>query len=194
MDYVDHPRYGREPRITGVNAILGAKSLVGSFTFWFFGKGMTLHWRLMFNPDTLIQGTGVQADMTKHGNTSSFVTHYFDEKQTCATCGRKFIFFAEEQKHWYEELGFNLSAACDECVECRKRSQGLRRRQRRYEELHAIERRTDDEHLEMAEVALELREAKVFGTHVVEKVRGALHLCSPECRESERFQAIRKRL
>ena len=40
------------------------------------------------------------------------VTHYYDVTRTCRDCDRPFIFFAQEQKHWYEQLGLPLEADC----------------------------------------------------------------------------------
>jgi hypothetical protein len=55
-----------------------------------------------------------------------------DILKQCRTCKRPFIFFAREQQHWYEELGFTIDADCVRCVECRKSDQQLRRRFKRY--------------------------------------------------------------
>ena len=40
------------------------------------------------------------------------MTHYFDAKRVCRKCERPFLFFAEEQKYWYEDLRFPLEADC----------------------------------------------------------------------------------
>lgn len=122
-----------------------------------------------------------------------FASHYFDEKRVCRACGRKFIFFAEEQKHWYEELGYSLDADCVECVPCRKANQGHRRLQRKYEEICAKEVRTDQETLDMAETGLELMDAGMFGPQGLDRVRMWLNRCSASGKESERFLAVKAR-
>ena len=38
----------------------------------------------------------------------------------CRDCQRGFIFFAVEQKYWFEDLGFYVDADCVRCPECRK--------------------------------------------------------------------------
>ena len=106
-DYVEHPLYGRVPRVTGLNPKED------------FGGNVFLHWH---SPeDVRIPNTAVQADTSKQPTATVAVTHYFDSKRTCRDCQRPFLFFAEEQKYWYEELGFRLDADCIRCVECRKK-------------------------------------------------------------------------
>ena len=102
------------------------------------------------------------------------VTHYFDAKRECADCGKPFIFFAAEQKYWYEELGFPLESDCVRCVVCRKKQQGLELNRQRYEELFHVQERTSAQNLEMAEYALSLVEAGVFGKRQLERVRATL--------------------
>jgi hypothetical protein len=57
-----------------------------------------------------------------------------DTLKQCRDCSRPFIFFAREQQHWYEELGFYIDADCVHCPEYRRSDQQLRRRFRRYSE------------------------------------------------------------
>lgn len=78
-DYVEHPRYGRKPRITGLNPIDGRP---GAWLRW----GPT---------DYNIPNTAIAADRSKQVGHAS-VTHYFDTKRRCRDCGRMFLFFAEE--------------------------------------------------------------------------------------------------
>jgi len=118
-----------------------------------------------------IPGTAVAADCSKQKFVAMGVTHYFDRSKSCQDCKRPFIFFAEEQKHWYEELGFSLDADCVRCVPCRKREQGVAGRLHRYEELFHIPERTADESLEMAECCMALIEGQQFGRRQTERVR-----------------------
>jgi hypothetical protein len=48
---------------------------------------------------------------------------------------RPFVFYALEQKHWYEYLGFDLGAFCVRCVDCRRAERRLRHRFQRYSRL-----------------------------------------------------------
>lgn len=193
--FVEHPRYGRGPRYTGIDFATGpVRTLFQGLILFLWGTGEHPHWRIVFEPSRKVPNTGVLADRSKHGNTYSTVTHYFDEIVGCETCGRKFLFFAEEQKHWYEELGFNLAADCRDCPACRKVRHGLRKTQRRYEALHATEARTDEESLEMAEAALDLYEAGIFGPKVTATVRMLMKRCSPETRLTAGFVALFERV
>jgi len=45
---------------------------------------------------------------------------YEDVLKTCERCRRPFIFFAREQKHWVEVLGFHRWSDARECVGCRR--------------------------------------------------------------------------
>jgi hypothetical protein len=107
-DFVTHPRYGQGPRITGLDPQDGPET-AGVFLHWHSREGVRI-------PDTAIP-----ADLSRQTPATCAVTHYFDSKRQCADCGEPFIFYADEQKHWYEELGFGLDADCVRCVVCRKR-------------------------------------------------------------------------
>jgi len=109
------------------------------------------------------------------------VTHYYDVKRECRDCNRPFIFFAQEQKHWYEELGFPLESDCVRCVECRKRQHGIALKRERYEQLFHVPNRTSDEDLEMAECCLSLIEASAFGNRQTQRVRMLLNRVQPGC-------------
>jgi len=158
-NYVEHPRFGRSPRITGLNPQSDLTT----------GKPF-LHW----NAAERIPNTAVEADLSRQSRATVPVTHYYDVKRTCRDCGRPFIFFAQEQKHWYEELGLPLEADCVSCVPCRKRQQGVALKRERYEELFHVAERTADENLEMAECCLSLIEAGVFHVRQTQRVRQLL--------------------
>lgn len=112
-DLVPHPRYGAHPRFTDVAAPAG-----------------TTHYR--YEPTTIIAGTVVLATPARQHKATVPVTHYLDVLLTCRRCARPFIFFADEQRHWYEELGFVLDAWATHCTACRKLAQVDRRRLHRY--------------------------------------------------------------
>ncbi|HEX2835195.1 MAG TPA: zinc-ribbon domain containing protein [Thermoanaerobaculia bacterium] len=56
---------------------------------------------------------------------------YVDEPHTCVQCNQEFIFFAKEQRFWYEMLGFHLDSRALRCLKCRKqrRSENALRQQ-----------------------------------------------------------------
>ena len=186
-EYVDHPRYGRRPNFTGLTPDPVApdvslhwnstgdreitqrlQSLTGKK--WSYGDLSSYTGEIKRIPNTAIE-----ADLTRQTAAYAPVTHYFDLDRICRDCGKPFIFFAEEQKHWYEELGFGLDSDCVRCVPCRKRQRGIARKRERYEELFHIPNRTNDENLEMADCCLSLIESSVFTRRQLERVRMLLN-------------------
>jgi len=158
-NYVEHPRYGRGPRFTGIQPRE-------------VPPGFRLTTYLSKNK---IGGTAVEANLDQQTFCVVPVLYYFDLKRDCVDCGRPFIFFAEEQKHWYETLGFVVYADCVRCVECRSRGHDLERKRRRYEELFHREQRNIQETLEMAECSLALIDHGVFHHRQAERVRMLLN-------------------
>lgn len=139
-DFVEHPRFGRGPRYTTTCL-----------------RHVPLGYRLTtYNAEQAIEGTAVEADLERQSPSPVPVLYYFDLRKTCIDCHRLFIFFAEEQKYWYETLGFYLDANCVRCVECRQRAQGHERQRRRYVQLLKQDQRSPAEDMEMAECLLEL--------------------------------------
>jgi hypothetical protein len=156
-DYVEHPRYGHKPRFTGLNPRAVAESKV--FIHWHSPK------------ECRIANTAVAADLSRQTPGFIPVSHYFDVRRKCVDCDQMFIFFAEEQKHWYEELGFGLDSDCVRCVNCRKRQQGIAIARERYEELFHIHERSVEENLEMAACCLTLIESNTFSRARAQQVR-----------------------
>jgi hypothetical protein len=180
-DYVDHPRFGRRPKITGLNPDP-------------LSPGVHLHWNALTQAEfeewtgrkwpaydlstrkiVRIPHTAIAADLTRQTPATVAVTHYFDLERECVECAAPFIFFAAEQKYWYEELGFGLESDCVRCVPCRKTQQGIVRTQHRYEELFHKYDRTAGESMEMAECCLSLIEASMFGPRQTQQVRMLLN-------------------
>ena len=182
--FVEHPRYGKRPKVTGLNPRSD-------------DKGVFLHRNS--SVECRIPGTAIQADLSRQTPATVTVTHYFDVKRIC-DCGRSFIFFAEEQKHWYEELGFRLESDCVRCPACRKKLHGIARKRERYEELFHVLERSVEQNLEMAECCLTLVEDAVFHLRQLERVRMLLNRI-PETHRSDmqfvqlvaRLRAVEKR-
>ena len=166
--FVEHPRYGQGPQITGLNPEIDHAA----------GR-VFLHWH---SPrEVRVPGTAIAADLSRQARATIAVTHYFDAKRRCADCGRPFLFFAAEQKYWYEDLGFPLDSDCVRCVPCRKKQQGLELHRQRYEELFHIRERTSEQNRDLAVSALSLIEGGVFGLRSLERVRAALKMAG--CRD-----------
>ena len=180
--FVEHPRFGRKPRLTGLHPL---ETPDGSVVF---------HWHS--GPKVRVMNTAVAADLTKQRPATIPVTHYFDAKRICRRCERPFLFFAEEQKYWYEELRFPLEADCLECVLCRKSEQQLDTARRKYERLLARSDRAEDDTLSMVECAVLLIESSVFSKKLIPKLRGFLKpaLSAPDAPGSTRAKALLSRI
>ena len=118
QNIVPHPRYGDAVVPSGCTA--SAEEVRGSF------------WG--YRSDTIFPKSAIRADTTRQNFSVVPRGYYVDTLRQCRTCGRSFIFFAKEQQHWYEVLGFCIDADCVHCPECRRSDQQLRRRFRRYPE------------------------------------------------------------
>lgn len=172
-DYVVHPRYGQRPRITDLQPLSSATILLGE-------PYIKFHWH---SPESdRVANTAIKADVSLQRFTTMPVSHYFDVKRVCKGCGRPFLFFAAEQKHWYEELGFSIEADCDRCAPCRKQQQGIARQRETYQRLFHVEHRTPEENLELAECCLALMEASVFDRRQTERVRMLIRNVSEKAR------------
>jgi len=183
-NFVEHPRYGRRPQVTGLNP---QKRLTGGDDYIY------PHWH---SPTaSRIPNTAIVADRGRQSPAMLAVTHYFDVKRECRLCHRPFIFFAEEQKHWYESLKFPLEADCRECPPCRKKQQSVARKRERYNELFHMEKRKDEENIEMAECCLALIEKETFSRKQLPTVRRLLKTVKePTAKLQKRIDAIRAQL
>jgi hypothetical protein len=118
QNIVPHPRYGDAVVPSGCKE---SASEVQS-SFWRYGT------------DTIFPESAIKADTSRQNYTVFPRGYYADVLKQCRTCQRPFIFFAREQQHWYEVLGFYVDADCVHCPECRRSNQQLRRRFKRNSE------------------------------------------------------------
>ena len=159
-DYVEHPRYGRRPDLTGLNP----QEQIGKTNF---------HWHSRKN--VRIENTAIVADVSKQPYATVPVTHYFDEKRVCRECGRPFLFFAREQKYWYEVLRFKLEATCACCIDCRKEQQEIARIRARYEALVAQQALSPEEVFELVRCGIDLINESDFTSKKISDFRGRLN-------------------
>lgn len=174
-DYVRHPRYGRGPRLTD-------ETLTDD----------RLHWR--YGGERIIPGTGIPALTSRQSRSMFPLPVYFDVDSKCRDCGRRFLFFAAEQKHWYETLEIPLEASCVRCPECRRWRHHLRARHRRYEELLGLSGRSLEQSLELVDCALTLVEAGIFQNKVFQRMRAVLNSLPAAERDDHRVQQRRSQL
>jgi hypothetical protein len=115
-DLVPHPRYGRLPVPSGYPV---PEAELRDRAMWFDINGIF--------PETVIP-----ADTTRQNYSVLPRRYYFDQLKLCRACERRFIFFAKEQKHWFEDLGFWIDADCVRCPECRRQRRNVNRSFARY--------------------------------------------------------------
>lgn len=204
-DYVEHPRCGKAPRYTGFDpnpnspwvnlhwntGYTSGKALRRLRHFFEFSW---IYSSIKDRKPELVPGTAICADLTKQTRATNPVTHYYDIDHRCVDCGKRFIFFAEEQRYWYEELGFGLESQAVRCPPCRKQQQLLDRARRRYEELFHISPRSVEETLAMVDCCLTLVEAGAFNSRQKEHVRVMLMRLPDEAKSLEAFVELSERL
>ncbi|MGH1541328.1 MAG: zinc-ribbon domain containing protein [Arenicella sp.] len=139
-NYVDHPRFGKQPIYSGAR--------------YTEDEIRSAHWR--YRDESFFPETAIRADTTKQNISMSAITIYVDIEKQCRDCNRWFLFFAQEQKFWFEELQFYVDVTCVKCIECRKKEQSIKHRMHQYEALVKNENRTAKETLELKQLALEL--------------------------------------
>jgi hypothetical protein len=205
--FVDHPRYGQRPNITGLNPsprdrnvhIWNALDPDEIGAVWKAATGEDYPYAsssIRSDRPRRIPNTAIPADLGRQVPQTVPVTHYFDMECKCRDCGRPFIFFAREQKHWYEDLGFSLNSDCVRCVECRKQQQGIARERERFETLYHVPEKTVEQCLQMAEACLSLIESGAFSKKQSECVRMLLNSVPDDAdvRKKHRFANVIKRL
>src|SRR5689334_1664837 len=111
---VPHPRFGKKPGAGGRDIPPKAHG------HWFYRQGK------------VFPNSAIRADTTKQVESCYQLGFYVDCLEVCRDCRRPFIFFAVEQKHWYEDIGFKFDSWCVRCVECRKTDRTLRQRFKRF--------------------------------------------------------------
>ncbi len=164
-----HPRYGNQPRFTGLNPLQ-------------FKDGAFLGWH---GEDCRIPGTAITANPDSQVGACVQITHFFDHGMHCADCGRAFIFFAEEQKFWYETLKMPLDVNCIRCLACRKAKRDIAGLRATYEQLLSRPDRTVDDDLELTNAGLSLVEDGVFQVKSLEKIRATLNRLEGNLTESQ---------
>ncbi len=129
-DLVPHPRYGSEPIPSDVKGVSTEAIL-------------RCHWS--YRSSEIFPESMLMADTSKQ-NFNVFPREcYVDMRKICRSCQRPFIFFAAEQKHWFEVLQFYVDADCVHCPECRVQRIAAKRACQRYSSLILLAKPTPDE-------------------------------------------------
>ncbi len=138
--FVNHPRYGDQPTPS-----------IYKFSKEEIEKA---HWRYM--TVKYFEETAIPADVNKQEFAIYPRSIYVDIEEHCVACKRAFIFFAQEQKYWFEELGFWVDAHCIRCTYCRKKDREIKNMQVTYQKLVTKKDRTKKQTNELKNIALEL--------------------------------------
>jgi hypothetical protein len=197
-EYVEHPRYGTAPRLTGLDADMDSMEVHLHYRLCAFTKPLLEAFRRggwwipqpRDDGPRLIPGTAIAADLTRQSAATVPVTHYYDEERRCLDCRRWFLFFAEEQRFWYEELRFPIEADCVRCHPCRRVERERQRTKQEYDDLMTLAEPTPDEMARMAFARILLVEAGRFHARQLEHVRAFLR-CHPD---HEQSAALRSRM
>ena len=155
--YVEHPRYGRGPRYTGFDP--PAKQPFDAH--WHSNKKIRV-------ADTAIEANGSKQHWVIGARSYGFglsVRYYFDVRRVCQDCNRPFLFFAEEQRHWYEKLRIPLEVDCIRCHNCRRKHRKHARLRKRFSELLDVSRPSASELVELVTISLDLIADGEFSAH-----------------------------
>ena len=179
-DYVPHPHFGQGPRFTGFDPDPRTERV--SLSWWCVLP--TDEESEKFDDSVAVLGTAIIADQSAHRPMTFQFTHYYDIDRRCHDCGRRFIFFAEQQKYWYETLKLYGGVNCLHCVECRKKRRHLARAKRTYEALIHASELSSDGLQKLISSGLELIEAGLAGKRCYEQMQCLRRKC-PENASSE---------
>jgi len=100
-----------------------------------FGEGdptaMPAH--LFWENRGLDYDSAVKADISRQNFTVCPRHWYIDATFVCSRCGHNFLFSAEEQRFWYEELRFFVDSQPRQCQECRSELRQLKALRQEYD-------------------------------------------------------------
>ena len=78
-------------------------------------------------------GSAVKADVSKQNYTTCPRYWYIDATFICSRCSSEFCFSADEQRHWFEELGFYVDSLAKHCINCRRALRALKQYRKEYD-------------------------------------------------------------
>lgn len=153
--YVEHPRHGRFPHVSG--EVIPEHEIRKGHRYYRSAK--------------IFSRSVITADITKQNYAMYPRTFYVDMEEKCVACGSEFIFFALEQKHWFEELGFYIDSRCVRCCHCRGKENEIKKFHKQYQDLLKIDNRSETENKKLKKVALELYQRGVIkNTELIDQI------------------------
>lgn len=83
-------------------------------------------------PDCIRKGRALRADPKKQNfdGLGGPIDAFWDQTRHCEMCAKDYLFSAEEQRFWYETLGFFVESAPLQCQDCRRAIRAQKRAQR----------------------------------------------------------------
>lgn len=138
--YAKHPRFGDAPIPSKYN-----------YSIEDIEKS---HWR--YSGLHYFKDTAIPANIEKQNYSIYPRSLYVDIAERCVACSRRFIFFAEEQKYWFETLDFYVDAHCTKCFDCRLKANEVKALLARYQALVNKQDRNTVESKELKQIALEV--------------------------------------
>ena len=114
--------------------------------------------------------------------------YYVDVLENCRECGLPFLFFAREQKFWYEELGFHVEACATLCSACRQRAHARRALLARYAEAVREAKPSGEALLSLVDIVAGLAEAGVLKR--VERLGALKNRALRQCGENPRIERL----
>lgn len=127
-DLVPHPRFGTESVRSGHAVAF---------------EDLDHCWRS--RRETIFLESVLPADTSRQNYVAVPRRFYVDVLKECRKCHRRFIFFAREQKFWFEELHFYIDADCIHCPKCRRDEHQMRAAIERYSRNAKRREMNDDE-------------------------------------------------
>ncbi|MBC7819129.1 MAG: zinc-ribbon domain containing protein [Planctomycetaceae bacterium] len=88
--------------------------------------------------------SAVKADISRQNFSVCPRYWYIDATFRCPRCSSNFCFSAEEQRRWYEELGFYVDSQAKHCDACRRDLRKLKERRQEYDRHIATALQSDD--------------------------------------------------
>lgn len=184
---VPHPRFGDAFIPSGFHA---TEQMVRD-SFW------------AYKDAKIFAASAIPADVSQQNFTTFPRGYYVDILKLCRDCKRNFIFFAKEQRYWFEELGFYVDADCVRCCECRVNQHELKQRFQRYSETIVL---ADPSCKTLADSSCETLETLVddvvvlwsggliHNQHKLRRIRNLANEVIPACSATQRINSLVKTL
>lgn len=174
-DIVAHPRFGSTPMVSKLQVDL-QRILRG-------------HWQ--YDEGRIFPQSVLAADVSRQNFALYPRLFYVDMLTICRKCQRPFLFFAVEQQHWYEKLGFYVDADCVHCPTCRRLLHQEKVRLKRYAQLTRLQHPTRKELMQWVDDTIALLDSGYLtNTQRLQALRARAQKYIPEYAGTERLTVL----